>query len=86
MLKKRKILAGIIIFSFLLGAFLFQGCAGSSKSGVSRVKAKEEPSGWYWDDSRKALAYGGAEKAKAAGQNRTGKEVATVRQITPPRI
>jgi hypothetical protein len=79
MLRKREILAALIILSFL-----FQGCAASSKSAVSRVKAKEEPSGWYWDDSRKALAYGGGEKPKAAGQTRTGKEIATVREITPP--
>jgi len=79
MLRKRGILAALIILSFL-----FQGCGASSKSSVSRVKAQEEQSGWYWDDSRKALAYGGGEKPKAAGQTRAGKEIATVREITPP--
>jgi len=79
MLRKRKILAALIILSFL-----FQGCAVSSKSAVSQVKAQEEQSGWYWDDSRKALAYGGGEKPKAAGQTRTEKEMPAVREITPP--
>lgn len=79
MLRKRTILATLIILSLL-----FQGCAGSSKSGVARVKVQEAPSGWYWDDSRKALAYGGGEKPKAAGQPRTEKDIATIRQITLP--
>src|SRR4030042_1276541 len=79
MLRKRKILAALIILSFL-----FQGCAVSSKSAVSQVKAQEEQSGWYWDDSRKALAYGGGEKPKTAGQTRTEKEIATVREISLP--
>jgi hypothetical protein len=84
MLRKRKILAALIILSSLILSFLFSGCGVSSKSAVSPVKAQEEQSGWYWDDSRKALAYGGGEKPKAAGQTRTGKEIATVREITPP--
>jgi polysaccharide export outer membrane protein len=79
MLRKRNILAALIILFFL-----FQGCAGSSKSSVSRVKAQEGPSGWYWDDSRKALAYGGGGKPTSMGKPPSGKEVPTVREITPP--
>jgi polysaccharide export outer membrane protein len=79
MLRKREILAALIILSFL-----FQGCATSSKSAVSPVKAKEEPSGWYWDDSRKALAYRSGEKPKAGGQAQREKGIATVREIIPP--
>jgi len=79
MLRKREILAALIILSFL-----FQGCASSPKPAVSPVKAKEEPSGWYWDGSRKALAYGSGEKARATSQGRREKEIATVKEIIPP--
>ena len=79
MLRKMEVLTALMIISFL-----FQGCAASSKSSVSRVKAKEEPSGWYWDDSRKALAYGGGGKSTPVGNPPSGKEVPTVREITPP--
>ena len=80
MLRKREIVAGLII----IVSFLFQGCGASSKSSVSRVKTQEEPSGWYWDDSRKALAYKGGGQSAPVGKTPSGKEVPTVREITPP--
>ena len=79
MLRKKNIFAVLILLSFL-----FQGCASYSKSAVSRVKVQEEPSGWYWDESRKALAYGGGEKPKTPGQTRTAQESSAVKEINPP--
>jgi hypothetical protein len=79
MLGKTTILAALLI-----PAFLFQGCAGSSNSSVSQVKLEKEPSGWYWDDSRKALAYGSGGKSTAAGKTPAEKELPAVREITMP--
>jgi hypothetical protein len=79
MLGKTTILAALLI-----PAFLFQGCAGSSKSSVSQVKLEQEQSGWYWDDSRKALAYGSGGKSTAAGKTPAEKELPAVKEITLP--
>jgi hypothetical protein len=44
--------------SSLILAFLFK-VVQVPRIPVSGEKVQKEPSGWYWDDSRKALAYGG---------------------------
>jgi len=79
MLRKKTFLQ----YSFFFPSF-FQGCASYSNllyPGESAGRA----SGWYWDESRKALAYGGGEKPKTPGQTRTAKESSAVKEINPRR-
>ena len=80
MFKIRKSSISLILLFFFL-----QACAGSSGTAVSRVQVQEAPpSGWYWDESRKALAYGGGGKAEKGKENKKETLPPSVKEITPP--
>ena len=77
MLKKKKALYLIVLFSFVL-----LSCAGPSKQAVSKVQVQEGPPGaWSKDETKKAPGYGGNDKSTK--ESKKEKLPPTVKEVTP---
>jgi len=76
----------IMTFFFILGFFL-QSCASSPKNAISKIQVKQAPpAGWYWDESRKALAYGGSDNSLKTKEITRGKPPSPIKEVTPPNL
>ncbi len=77
MLKKKKALFLIVLFSFVL-----LSCAGPSKEAVSKGQVQEGlPGGWSKDETKKAPGYGGNDKSTK--ESKKEKLPPTVKEVTP---
>jgi len=77
MLKKKKALFLIVLFSFVL-----LSCAGPSKQAVSKVQVQAgPPGGWSQDETKKAPGYGGNDKSTK--ESKKEKLPPTVKEVTP---
>jgi len=79
-----------IIAGLMLSFFISQGCAAPSTTGIRKVQFQEAgkkaeeatPSGWSWDDSKKAFVYG--LKEKPLSDKEKEKIPPAVKEVTPP--
>ena len=77
MLKKKKALFLVVLFSFVL-----LSCAGPSKQTVSKVQAQEGPSGgWSKDETKKVSGIGGNDKSTK--ESKKEKLPSSVKEVTP---